>query len=167
MDVAEEVAIEVFDRNEDAASDYITLDFGEPNLNLVEPGGVGRCVMDANIAIAFEEFPDLGGTMGREIIDNNMDLLCRCLTGDDLLEKSHELPAGMAGRSFAEDFATLGIECGKERKGPVPKIFKTVPLGATWAQGQHRIQPIQCLNSAFLVDAEYRCIDRWLEILER
>jgi hypothetical protein len=31
----------------------------------------------------------------------------------------------------------------------VPIIFKTVPLRATWAQGQHRIQPIQCLNGAF------------------
>ena len=91
--------------------------------------------MDANIPISFEEFPDLGGTMGREIIDNNMDFLCRGLTGDDLLEKSHELRAGMAGRSFAEDFATLGVKRRKERKRPVPIIFKTVPLGATWAQG--------------------------------
>src|SRR4029077_8562108 len=28
----------------------------------------------------------------------------------------------------------------------------------------HRIQPIQCLNGTFLVDAEHRCIDRRLEI---
>jgi hypothetical protein len=46
----------------------------------------------------------------------------------------------------------------------VPIIFKTVPLCAPWAQGQYRVQPIQCLNCAFLVDAEYRCMDRKLEI---
>ena len=120
--------------------------------------------MDANITISLEEFPDLGGTMGREIIGDDMNFLCRCLTGNDLLEKSHELRAGMTGGSFAEDFATLGIERGKERKRPVPIIFKTMPLRAPWAQGQHRIQPIQCLNGAFLVDAEYRCIDWRLEI---
>jgi hypothetical protein len=105
--------------------------------------------MDANITISLEEFPDLGGTMSREIVGDDMNFLCRCLTGNDLLEKSHELRAGMAGRSFTQDFTTLGIERGKERKGPVPIIFKTVPLCAPWAQGQYRIQPIQCLNGAF------------------
>ena len=163
-DVADEFASEIFDRDEDAASDDITLDFGKPDLNLVKPGGVGRGVMDANVRISLEEFPDLGGTMGREIIGDDMNFLCRCLTGNNLLEKSHELRAGMAGGSFAEDFATLGVERGKERKRPVPIIFKTVPLRAPWAQGQHRIQPIQCLNGAFLVDAEQRCIDWRLEI---
>jgi hypothetical protein len=156
--------IEIFNRDEDAASDYITLDFGKPYLNLVKPRGVGRCVMDANITISLEEFPDLGGTMRREIIGDEMNFLCRCLASNDLLEKSHELRAGMAGRSFAEDFTTLGVERRKERKRPVPIIFKTVPLCAPWAQGQHRIQPIQCLNGTFLVDAEHRCIDRRLEI---
>ena len=105
--------------------------------------------MEANITISLEEFPYLGGTMGREIIGDDMNFFGRCLAGNDLLEKSHELRAGMAGRSFAEDFATLEVERRKERKRAVPIIFKTVPLRATWAQGQHRIQPIQCLNGAF------------------
>src|SRR5271165_2740308 len=120
--------------------------------------------MEANITISLEEFPDLGSTMSREIVGDDMNFLCRCLAGNDLLEKSYELRAGMAGRSFAEDLATLEVERRKERKRAVPIIFKTVPLRATWAQGQHRIQSIQCLNGAFLVDAEYRCIDRWLEV---
>ena len=101
--------------------------------------------MEVNVTVQTSE----RGTMGREIIGDDMNFLCRCLTGNDLLEKSHELRAGMAGGSFAEDFATLGVERGKERKRPVPIIFKTVPLRAPWAQGQHRIQPIQCLNGAF------------------
>ena len=67
-DVADEFPIEIFNRDEDAASDYISLDFGKPGLNLVEPGGVGWCVMDANISISPQEFPDLGDTMSREII---------------------------------------------------------------------------------------------------
>src|ERR1700675_140680 len=120
--------------------------------------------MDANITISLEEFPDLGGTMSREIVGDDMNFLCRCLTGNDLLEKSHELRAGMAGRRFTQDITTFWGGARKERKRPVPIIFKTVPLCAPWAQGQYRVQPIQCLNGAFLVDAEYRCIDRWLEV---
>ena len=120
--------------------------------------------MDANITISPQEFPDLRGTMSREIIGDDMNFLCRGLASNDLLVKSHELRAGMAGRGSAEHFTTLGVERRKERKRPVPIIFKTVPLCAPWAQGQHRIQPIQCLNGTFLVDAEHRCIDRRLEI---
>src|SRR5260221_10899809 len=97
-DVAEEFAIKIFNRDEDAAGDYITLDFGKPDLNLVEPGGVGWCVMDANITISLQEFPDLGGTMSREIIGDDMNFLCRGLASNDLLEKSHELRASMLVR---------------------------------------------------------------------
>ena len=134
-DVADEFAIEIFERDEDAASDYITLDFGKPDLHLVKPRRVGGCVMDADVTILLKEFPDLGSTMGREIIGDDMNLLCWGLTGNDLLEESHELRAGMACRGFAEDFATLGVERRKERKRPVSIIFKTMPLWATWAQG--------------------------------
>jgi len=148
-DVANEFPIEILDRDEDTASNDSTLDFGKPDLNLVKPGGVGRCVMDPNIPISLEKFPDLGGTMSREIIGDDMNFLGLCLTGHDLLEKSHELRTGMPGRSFAEDFATLGVERRKERERSVPIIFKTVPFRPTWTQGQHRIQPIQCLNGAF------------------
>jgi hypothetical protein len=102
--------------------------------------------------------------MSREIVGDNMNFLCRGLASNDLLEKSHELRAGMAGRSSAQDFTTLGVERGKERKRPVPIIFETVPLCPPWAQGQYRIQPIQCLNGTFLIHTEHRCIDRRLEI---
>jgi len=33
--------------------------------------------MDANITISLQEFPDLGGTMSREIIGDDMNFLCR------------------------------------------------------------------------------------------
>jgi hypothetical protein len=80
-DVADEFAIEIFNRDKDAASDDITLDFGKPDLNLVKPGGVGRGVMDSNITISLQELPDLGGTMSREIVGDNMNFLCRGSTG--------------------------------------------------------------------------------------
>jgi hypothetical protein len=44
--------------------------------------------MDANITISLQEFPDLGGTMSREIIGDDMNFLCRGLASNDLLEKA-------------------------------------------------------------------------------
>jgi len=62
--------------------------------------------------------------MSREIIGDDMNFLCRGLASNEPLEKSHELRASMAGRGSAEDFTTLGVERRKERKRPVPIIFK-------------------------------------------
>src|SRR5258708_35586281 len=109
-DVADEFPIKIFNRDEDAAGDDITLDFGKPDLNLVEPGGVGWCVMDANITISLQELPDLGGTMSREIIGDDMNFLCRGLASNELLEKSHELRASMAGRVHVSKHNTLSAE---------------------------------------------------------
>src|SRR5260221_1497191 len=129
-DVAEEFPIKIFNRDEDAAGDYITLDFGKPDLNLVEPGGVGWCVMDANITISLQEFPDLGGTMSREIIGDDMNFLCRGLASNELLEKSHELRASMAGRRSVRGLNTfLGGGREKRKRSPALIIHK-LPLFA-------------------------------------
>jgi hypothetical protein len=56
--------------------------------------------------------------MSREIVGDDMNFLCRCLTGNDLLEKSHELRAGMAGRSFTQDFTTLALSAAKSERVP-------------------------------------------------
>ena len=107
--------------------------------------------MDANVTISLQEFPDLGSPMSREIIGDDMNVPSRSLAGNDLFEKSHELCAGMAGRGSAEDFTTFGVERCKERKRPVPIIFKTVPFGAAGRKGQHRIQAVQSLDSALQI----------------
>jgi hypothetical protein len=75
-----------------------------------------KMAFEANISISPQEFPDLRGTMSREIIGDDMNFLGRGLASNDLLEKSHELRAGMAGRASAEHFTTLGVERRKERK---------------------------------------------------
>src|SRR4029077_9850228 len=47
---------------------------------------VGLCVMDANITISLEEFPDLGGTMSREIVGDDMNFLCWCPSSGSTLQ---------------------------------------------------------------------------------
>ena len=75
--------------------------------------------MDANITISLEEFPDLGGTMSREIVGDDMNFLCRCLTGNDLLEKSHELRAGIGGQKFLPRTSPLwGLSAAKSESVP-------------------------------------------------
>ena len=47
-DVAHELAGQVLDRGEDPAGNHIAFDRGEPVFDLVEPGGVGRSVVEVH-----------------------------------------------------------------------------------------------------------------------
>jgi hypothetical protein len=48
-DVAHDLAFEIGSRREDAASDQVTLDLRKPDFDLIEPGRVGRCVVDSDL----------------------------------------------------------------------------------------------------------------------
>jgi len=50
-DVAHELEPQVGKRVKDATSDNVALDFGEPVFNLVQPRGISRRVMDADIDV--------------------------------------------------------------------------------------------------------------------
>ena len=57
-DVAHELSLEIRDRSEHAASDDVALDLAEPQLDLVEPGGVGRSEVQMNLRVRFQEVFD-------------------------------------------------------------------------------------------------------------
>src|SRR5262249_28711823 len=44
------------------------------------------------------------------------------------------------------------------------KIFKAMPFGSARGERQDRIKPVECLNSALLIDTEHCCFDRRLKI---
>ena len=48
-DVAHELSLEVGDGSEHASGDDVALDLAEPQLDLVEPGGVGRSEVQVNL----------------------------------------------------------------------------------------------------------------------
>ena len=54
-DVAHELGAQVGKRVKDAASDDVALDFGEPVFHLVQPGGISRCEVDADIGVGLKE----------------------------------------------------------------------------------------------------------------
>ena len=100
-DVAHELAGQVLDRGEDAAGNDIALDLGEPVFDLIEPGGVGRGVVQMHFGVSGKELLHPLGLMGREIVGNEMNLLAARLIGDQLGEEGHKLLAGVARGGFA------------------------------------------------------------------
>ena len=59
-----EFAGDVGHGREDAASDHVALDLAKPDLHLVEPGGVRRGEMEANLRVLLAECLDGFGLVG-------------------------------------------------------------------------------------------------------
>jgi hypothetical protein len=162
--VAHDFSGEIVLGTEDASGDQVTLDFGEPDFDLIEPGRIGGRVVQGEVGIGLEEFADAFGFMSREVIDDGVNGFARRLGGDQLAQKCDKLGAGVARSRFAKDLAVLGFQRGVEREGAMAEVFETVTLCPTRGERQHRIEPVESLNGALFIHAENRGVDRGLEI---
>ena len=69
-----DVVPELVDVGEAGAGERIALQDREPDLDLVEPGGVGRREVEPNVRVADAAIVALG-LVGREIVEDDVDLL--------------------------------------------------------------------------------------------
>jgi hypothetical protein len=152
--VTHNLAGEIGFGTEDAARNEVPLDFGEPNLDLIKPGGIGRSVMKMHLGALAQEGRDLSGFMSRKVVHDNMDLLAWSDCADQLVQKGNELSAGMTAGGFGEHFPVGGVQGGVERKGAVAKIFKAMTFGPSRRKRQDGIEPVQRLDGAFFIHAE-------------
>ena len=54
-DIAHDLAVEVGLGFEDAASNEVSLDLGEPDLDLIKPRGIGRGVMELDVGMGAQK----------------------------------------------------------------------------------------------------------------
>ena len=163
-DVAHDFAAEIVLRSEDSAGDQIALDFGEPDFDLVEPGGIGWRVMKADLGMRGQELPHLGGLVCGKVVHDQVELLLWWLREHQVLEKGDELGTGVARGRLAKDLSAGRIQSRVERERSVPVVLKAVTLGPTRRKRQHRIQPIQSLDGGLLIDAEDRSVSGRFEV---
>src|SRR6266481_5916693 len=82
LDVTDQLSGEVVGRGEDSPSDDIALDFGKPDLDLIEPTRIGRGVMDSYGWIGLEELENILGFMCAQVVGDDVNLsalVCRAL----------------------------------------------------------------------------------------
>src|SRR5262245_2559934 len=118
-DITHEFPLQIGHRGEHAAGDDIALDLGEPELDLVEPGRIGRGVMQMHVRMPDQEILDTLGLVCREVVADDVNLFAAGLVSDDVGEEGHELGTGVPRRGLAQDLTGLGIESGVERERPV------------------------------------------------
>ena len=68
----------------------------------------------------------------RKVVQDDMDILIRVAQANHLLEKVHELVAGVSCCRLAVDFTAAHIESGVQGQRAVAIILEPVPLGASW-----------------------------------
>ena len=79
-------------RGEDASRDHVALDLLEPELDLVEPGGVRR----REVQMELEELLHASRLVRREVVEDHVDLAVSGVHGHQGTQEGDELLAGVA-----------------------------------------------------------------------
>ena len=103
------------DGGEDATSNEVSLDLAEPQLNLIEPRRVGRGEVEVNPAVVLKELADQLGLVGREVVEDDVNLLLGRALSDDFFEEGNEVLAGVAGRGLAMHASGGGFQSCVQR----------------------------------------------------
>ena len=128
-DVAHDLSFEIVSRREDAASDQVTLDLRKPDFDLVEPGRVGRCVVDSDVWMLGEKRDDTLRLMSRKVVHDDVNFLVGRLGGHHVGQKGNKLRAGVTGGCLSNHLAGAHIKGGVERESAVTVVFEAVALG--------------------------------------
>ena len=110
LDVTNELSGEVACGSEDSPSNDIALNFGKPDLDLIEPTGIGRGVMDPHRWIGLEELENILGFMCAQVVGDDVNLSAIRLAGDDLIQKVDKLRAGMPSGGLSHDVTGASVQ---------------------------------------------------------
>ena len=155
-DVGHDPAGQVVHGSEDATMDQVPFDLGEPELDLIKPGGVGGREMEVNVGTILQELLNGPGLMDRQIVQDDMDLPALGLFGEEVGQEGDELLRSVACGGLAVDLPRLGIESGKKGEGSMAYILEPMALGPTRREGQDGVLAVQGLDGRFLIHTEDR-----------
>ena len=120
--------------------------------------------MEVHTRMGCQERVDLFRLVRGEIVENYMNLFAPGLRRHQLLQKGHELSAGVSRGGAPKHLSRLGIERREQRQRPVATILKPMPLGATGRERQHVIASVERLDRRLFVDTKDRRMSRRIQI---
>jgi hypothetical protein len=93
-----------------------------------------------------QELADALALVGREVVDDDVDLASDRLTRDDVGQERDERLGGVALDRLAEDLPRLRIQRCVEGQGPMSEVLESVALGTTRRKRQNRVEAIERLD---------------------
>src|SRR6185437_15602163 len=144
------------DAAEGTTADGALGDEGKPALDLIEPRGVSRSVVNLVSRPLRQPGPYLRMLVRSVIIDDEVNVKF----GRDALvqsaQKREELLMPMTRLAFGEHCTGGNVQRGKQGCRSVTDIVMGHALDITETHWQDGLSAIQCLNLAFLIDAQYQ-----------
>ena len=128
--------LELGDGGEGAAADRLLRDDVEPDLDLVEPGGVGGGEVEMIAWPGGQPALDAGVLVGGVVVNDEVDVEVRRHVGVDVFEEAQELLVAMARPSPGEDPAGGDVQDGEEGGGAVADAAVHHALDMAEPEGQ-------------------------------
>lgn len=120
--------------------------------------------MQVHVGVCGQELINKLGLVGREVVDDDVDLFSPRLRREQIRKEAHELGGGVAGGGLADDFTAFGVESRVQTQRPMAHVLEAMALGPAGGERQNRIDSIQGLNSGLFVHAEDGGMGRRVEI---
>src|SRR5258708_33307122 len=118
--------------------------------------------MDPNGRVSLKEFKNFLSFVCTQVIGNHVDLATCWLTNHDLCKEVDELGTGVPCAGFSQHLAGLSVQSAVERKRSMAVVLEAMSFGPAGGTRQNRVQAIQGLDGALLVNAEYSRVHRRL-----
>src|SRR6266478_3177768 len=94
-DVSQELSLKIRDGSEYTSRDDGALDLAKPQLDLIQPRGIGRSEVQVNLGMRRQEVRDRPALVSREVVGDHMDLFAARLIDHNIGEESDELGRGV------------------------------------------------------------------------
>ena len=164
LDELIDLAFEVRHGVKGAASDGALCDQSEPALDLVEPGGVGRSVVDMEARTLGEPDFDTGVPVGAVVIDDQMNIQMLRDIGLDMTQKAQELLMAVPRFALREDLSVGDIERREQGRGAMSDVVVGDAFHVAQTHWQHRLRALQGLHLALLVDTQNQRFVWWIQV---
>jgi hypothetical protein len=145
---------ELGDACKGCARERLACEDREPDFDLVEPGSMGRRVVEPDVLMTLQPHVSFG-LVRREIVEHHVDFAIP-MSGDDLVHEVEELDPSASLVVPADDFAAGQIKGRKERRRAVPRIVVGLARhGAPARQFQVTLRPFERLDRRLFVDGQH------------
>ena len=128
---------EVFDAPETAFANRLLGDEAEPTFDLIEPGRVGRSVVDLEAGPLRQPESYLGVFVGGIVVDDQMDIKASRYGLIDAFEKLKKFLMTVACLALRQDGAGGDVESGKQGGGAMANVVVGHSFDVSKSHGQH------------------------------
>ena len=136
----------------------------EPDLHLIEPGGIRRREVHMIAGTRRQPAIDRRMLVRAVVVHDQMNIEIGRHTGVHALEKAQILLVAMAALADGQDLAGGDVQGGKEGRGAVAHVVVRDAFDVADAHRQQRLGSVQSLDLALLVDAEHHGLVRRVQI---